>query len=134
MKTLLKTILAVAGVSFLLSAGTVEQAKPWVAPSWTDTIKNPLTGNVPSIAEGKKLYSQYCSVCHGDKGKGDGIAAAGLTPKPANHTSAEIQKQSDGAIFWKTTTGRPPMAGYEKTFTATQRWQLVNYIRTLKKP
>ncbi len=132
MKNVIKSVLLLAFVAVLLSAGTLPQATPWVAPASADTIKNPLTGNPQSIADGKKLYGQYCSVCHGDKGKGDGIAAAGLNPKPANHTSEKVQEQTDGAIFWKTTVGRPPMAGYEKTFTATQRWALTNYIRTLK--
>jgi len=105
---------------------------PWVAPKSADTIVNRF-GNADALSEGKKLYGQLCSVCHGDKGKGDGIAAAGLTPKPADHTSEKIQAQSDGAIFWKLTTGRPPMAGYAASLTAKQRWALVGYIRTLKK-
>ena len=47
-------------------------------------------------------------------GLGDGIAAAGLNPKPANHSSEAVQKQTDGAIFWKTTTGRPFIASFYK--------------------
>ena len=111
----------------------IQQSTPWVAPTWTDTIKNPLKGNLKSTDEGKKLYVQNCAVCHGEKGRGDGIAAAGLNPKPANHTSEKVQQQTDGAIFWKMTTGRPPMAAYAQTFNVTQRWQLVNFIRSLSK-
>ena len=109
------------------------QASIWVAPTSADTIKNPVKGDIKATSDGKKLYVQYCVVCHGDKGEGDGIAAAGLNPKPADHSAEKIQKQTDGAIFWKMTTGRPPMAAYESTLTKQQRWQLVNYIRTLKK-
>jgi len=129
------TLLILCGAIALMSSTfkKVQQTTPWVAPVWADTIKNPLKGNLKSIDEGKKLYAQNCGVCHGDKGKGDGIAAAGLNPKPANHTSEKVQAQSDGAIFWKMTTGRPPMASYAQTFSVTQRWQLVNYIRTLSK-
>ena len=108
-------------------------AGEWVAPKSADAIVNPLKDDQSSIAEGKKLYGQLCGVCHGDKGKGDGIAAAGLNPKPADHTSEKVQIQTDGAIFWKLNTGRPPMAGYEKQLTDHQRWALVNFIRTLKK-
>jgi mono/diheme cytochrome c family protein len=140
MKTLIirKTPLLVAlvGSTALLMSATVtklQQKTPWIAPSTADNTVNPLKGNADATVAGKKLYTTYCVVCHGDKGKGDGIAAAGLTPRPADHTSAKVQGQTDGAIFWKLTNGRAPMASYAKTLTETQRWQLVNYMRTLKK-
>jgi len=44
-----------------------------------------------------------------------------------------VQNQSDGAIYWKITNGNPPMASYKETLTEEQRWQLVNYIRELKR-
>ena len=131
----LMTLLVICGAILFMSSTLkkVQQTTPWVAPPSADTIKNPLKGNAQSADEGKKLYAQNCAVCHGDKGKGDGIAAAGLNPKPANHTSEKVQMQTDGAIFWKMTTGRPPMASYATTLSVTQRWQLVNFMRTLKK-
>lgn len=129
----------VSGTTFLMSMTTKEaklqQKSAWVAPASANSLTNPLKGQPEAIAAGKKLYHTYCAVCHGDKGKGDGIAAAGLNPKPADHTSAKVQDQSDGAIFWKITNGRAPiasMASYKNTLTETQRWQLVDYIRTLK--
>jgi mono/diheme cytochrome c family protein len=109
------------------------QSKPWVAPPDADNIKNPLAGNTSVIAESKILYTANCGPCHGDKGKGDGPAAAGLNPRPSDHTSEAVQKQSDGALFWKLSEGRPPMASYKKIFTDQQRWELVTYIRTLAK-
>jgi mono/diheme cytochrome c family protein len=125
----------IAGTVLLMSSTVVsfQQKTPWVAPSSADTIKNPLKGNADATTAGKKIYATYCVVCHGDKGKGDGIAAAGLNPRPADHTSAKVQSQSDGVIFWKLSTGRAPMASYDKTLTRTQRWQVINYMRTLKK-
>lgn len=103
----------------------------WSAPASADATVNPLKGDIASVAAGKKIYTQLCVVCHGDKGKGDGIAGASLNPHPADHSLPKFQKQSDGAIFWKISTGRPPMASYEKILTPTQRWQVVNYLRTL---
>ena len=43
--------------------------------------------------EGKNLYTSYCSACHGEKGKGDGMAAKGLPAKPADHTNGVIMNQ-----------------------------------------
>jgi mono/diheme cytochrome c family protein len=44
-------------------------------------------------AEGRKLYATYCSTCHGDRGKGDGMAAASLPAKPTDHTNGAIMNQ-----------------------------------------
>jgi mono/diheme cytochrome c family protein len=123
------------GTVFLMAATEtkIQQKTEWVAPASADTIKNPLKGHADAIPAGKKIYTTYCVVCHGDKGRGDGVAASGLNPKPADHSGAKFQKQSDGAIFWKLTNGRPPMASYSKTLTVTQRWQVIEYMRTLAK-
>jgi mono/diheme cytochrome c family protein len=37
-------------------------------------------------AQGKKLYSDKCQICHGEKGNGNGPAASALSPKPADFT------------------------------------------------
>ena len=33
---------------------------------------------------GRAVFAQNCAVCHGAEGKGDGPAAAGFKPRPAN--------------------------------------------------
>lgn len=104
---------------------------PWKAPAFADTLQNPLVNDNPQ--NGKKVFMTICFVCHGEKGKGDGIASAQLKPKPANFTSDAIQNQTDGALFWKLSTGRGAMVPFQKTLTAQQRWQMVNYIRFLGK-
>ena len=40
------------------------------------------------IAEGKKLFEQNCSSCHGTAGKGDGPAGGSLVPKPKDFTKS----------------------------------------------
>lgn len=105
----------------------------WTAPPWTDTLKNPFADNVKAIAEGKKIYENACWTCHGINGKGDGPAAKTINPKPADHTSEKVLKQSDGALFWKITKGNGLMAGYEKIYSKQQRWKIVSYLRKLKK-
>jgi mono/diheme cytochrome c family protein len=131
MKGMMKYIMIIAGMVFM-SAFARAQSTPWVAPSSADDIANPFANNEDATKKGKKLYNQLCNICHGDKGKGDGMAGAALTPKPANFTSDKVQSQSDGAIYWKMTEGRAPMAAYKDILKEEQRWQLVNYIRTLK--
>ena len=110
----------------------VIQQKKWVAPASADKIANPLKGDANAAASGKKLYKAMCFVCHGPKGKGDGMGGAGLTPKPTDLTSEAVQSQTDGAIFWKIAEGRAPMAGYKTSIPEKKRWEIINYIRTLK--
>ena len=105
----------------------------WKAPKSADTLKNPIKGKLKEAAEGKNLFQLYCITCHGDKGEGNGPSAAGLNPKPADLKSKQIQKQTDGALFWKITTGKPPMVSWKYTLSKKQRWELVNYIRQLGK-
>lgn len=38
-------------------------------------------------AKGKGLFNQQCGGCHGLTGKGDGVAAAALNPKPSDLTN-----------------------------------------------
>jgi mono/diheme cytochrome c family protein len=117
----------------LVIISTFGQQPPWVAPKTADNVKNPLSADNSKMAEIKTLYITNCGPCHGDKGRGDGPAALGLNPKPADHTSAAVQSETDGAIFWKLSEGRSPMPGYKKIFSDEQRWELINYIRTLAK-
>ncbi|PCJ24785.1 MAG: cytochrome c class I [Flavobacteriales bacterium] len=121
-------IIALVGMSFSYYGGKV-----WIAPKSASIVKNPLKGKASATAEGKKLFTQMCAICHGKKGKGDGMAGMSLNPRPTNFAKEGVQSQTDGAIFWKITEGRAPMASYKAALTTNQRWQLVNYIRTLKK-
>ena len=103
----------------------------WVAPKEANTVKNPLAGKTETLGYAKVIYATYCGPCHGNKGKGDGVAGASLSKKPADHTSSYVQNQSDGALFWMITTGNNPMPSYKTVLTDIQRWELINYIRSL---
>ena len=50
--------------------------------------------------KGKGLYTQHCAGCHGPTGKGDGPAAAALTPKPSDLTNkASMSGLKDQYLF-----------------------------------
>jgi mono/diheme cytochrome c family protein len=135
MKSGVRTVLLLAALTalVLIFNRALAQTTPWVAPADADNLKSTLTVTPAVLAEAKTLYTANCAPCHGDKGRGDGPAAPGLNPKPADHSSEAVQKQSEGAIFWKLSEGRNPMPAYKKIFTDQQRWELVAYIRTLAK-
>ncbi len=100
----------------------------WKAPPEEKAKKNPVKG----VGNAKKTVETNCVPCHGASGKGDGPAAAALPTKPADWTSDRVQKETDGELFWKISNGRGPMPPW-KHLPDKDRWEVVNYIRTLKK-
>ena len=133
LKSLLTLTLFLAAIIVLPSFVSDKIPGDWLAPKSADILINPLKGNAEATKAGKKLYTTYCTVCHGNTGKGDGPAGLALNPTPADHSSKKVQSQTDGAIYWKIKEGRSPMASYRQILTVEQRWQLVNYIRELNK-
>ena len=113
---------------------TQAQANPWPVPKSSESLRNPEPRDAASIKNGKTIYIAYCAPCHGNKGRGDGPASASLNPKPADHTSAAIQAESDGTLYYKISEGHghTAMPPFKSVLSVDQRWAVINYIRTLK--
>lgn len=45
---------------------------------------------------GSSAYGMYCVTCHGATGKGDGVAAAALNPKPADFSAGAFKYDANG--------------------------------------
>lgn len=72
-------------------------------PAPTPQASAPTTTPAPSAttaaagnAQGAQLYKISCSTCHGAEGKGDGVAAAALNPKPANFATGDFKYDTNG--------------------------------------
>ncbi len=99
----------------------------WDAPAADAAVKNPVKADAVSIAAGKAEFTKTCKMCHGATGVGVGKMA-----EPSNFTSKEFKAQTDGAIFYKINTGLGKMPKYKAKIKAdNDRWNLVNYLRTL---
>jgi putative copper resistance protein D len=87
--------------------------------------------NTLSIANGLQHYAEHCAVCHGAEGYGDGPAAAGLRPRPADLTAKHTADHTAGDIFWWLTHGRPgtAMPGFQDRLSEEERWDLINVVR-----
>ena len=111
------------------------QTSQWHVPKDAADQKNPVPDNPASINNGKVLYQSYCAPCHGNKGRGDGPAAASLHPKPADHTSGAVQAESDGTLFYKMSEGLKgtAMPPFKAVLHDDQRWAIVRYMRTLSR-
>lgn len=77
---------ALAALAVWMSAAArAEESKP--ATSGTADTEFKIKGDA---AKGAETYKLYCLPCHGEKGAGDGIAAAALNPKPRNFTDKAL--------------------------------------------
>jgi mono/diheme cytochrome c family protein len=135
MKIKLMLATSVLAVSVMSLAFTVEsQTKPWPVPEKNAKTANPVKSNKESVAAGKALWSLHCASCHGKTGLGDGSKAAQLKTQPEDISKAAIQSQSDGSVFYKISEGRDDMPSFKKKIPDQEDiWNLVNFIRTLKK-
>ena len=95
---------------------------------------NPTLADEASLARGKELYTINCQMCHGLNGQGNGqIAPFLLRSKPANLRSEVVQSKSDGSIFLTISNGlEGSMPALNENLTVSERWDVVNYVRTLK--
>jgi mono/diheme cytochrome c family protein len=92
----------------------------------------------PSLSDGEKMYSRYCTPCHGDKGDGNGFNARHLDPRPANHTDTLfMSKRTDPELFDAISGGGRAvgkaaiMPPWGNTLDREQIRSLVQYLRKL---
>ncbi len=94
---------------------------------------NPVPADDVSLARGGQLFKTNCALCHGQSGKGDGSIAAFFTYKPADLTGERVRTLSDGAIFLVVSNGVPErMPPLNENLSVRDRWDVVNYLRTLE--
>ena len=117
-----KEILAI--VQFLR---TFEAAAPAPGPEASEVAV--VSGN---SARGEAVYSSECATCHGDEGKGDGPAAAALTPRPPDLTRSEhLQTMSDEELVQYLSGGEGSMPGYDKILTEQELTDVVAWLRVM---
>jgi mono/diheme cytochrome c family protein len=135
-KILLAAVTMAVALIFLLNGSVSAQTKkPWVIPDKYKSMKSTSKpGDATAIANGKEMWAKHCKACHGSKGLGDGPKAASLKTSPGDFSTAAFQGQPDGAIYYESFVGRDEMPNFEKKITAeNERWDIVAFIRSLKK-
>ncbi len=115
--------------------GTVPVAAepPALPHAASDKLKNPVLFTRESVARGKVVYETFCVPCHGVGGKGDGLVAAKFVPPPPLDGPA-AKGRTDGYIYATIRLGSLStlMPAYGYRMTEQQRWDVVNYVRSLQ--
>lgn len=94
-------------------------------------LTNPIPETEKSLAEGKVLFTRYCSHCHGEAGKGDGPVAKMYKGVP-NYSSDALKTLNDGHIFHVITYGKGRMWPHGSQITPDDRWKIVQYVHKLQ--
>ena len=90
---------------------------------------NPVAATEESIARGAMLFSQNCTICHGETGRGDGPAAPSLSLQPANLYD-HIPFHPDQFFFGVISKGLGGvMPAFEGQISEEDRWNILNYLR-----
>lgn len=113
---------------------TGQQAAPadFKIPPEDAKRSNPVKPAAGSIADGKHLYESQCLMCHGKDGDGKGDLAVDMKLNIHDFRDpASLKESTDGELFYIISKGKGDMPGESDRLNETQRWNLINYIRSL---
>jgi mono/diheme cytochrome c family protein len=93
-------------------------------------------GEKGDAAKGKEVFQNTCASCHGAEGKGDGVAAAALDPKPRNLSDAAYVSTLTNEHMYKVISEggasvglSPMMAAWGGVLSEQDIWNVIAYIR-----
>jgi mono/diheme cytochrome c family protein len=81
--------------------------------------------------KGKLIYETNCLVCHGERGKGDGVIGAALRPPPTDLTGPGARAKSDKDLRTIIQEGRGVMPAWKTRIKEQEIQDLLVYIRSL---
>ncbi len=121
----MKSVIAVIWCLILFPSFT--RSQEWIVPEEKRGRLSTFPFTDETRKEGEKLYTLNCMSCHGNPGKGNFLA---LVPPPGDPATDKIQRNSDGEIFHKVTTGRGQMPSFRSVLSTDDIWKTVSYIRS----
>lgn len=102
-------------------------------------LVNPFPATAENIAEGKRLYTNFCMHCHGEGGNGDGsLIATGKFPPPPSYSTGvssrggNMKDLTPGKIYHTITYGINLMGSHASQVSPTERWKIAMYVHELQ--
>jgi mono/diheme cytochrome c family protein len=94
---------------------------------------NPFTSkDEKRLARGGVVFSNFCQVCHGPFGQGDGSVTLGGFPSPPSLTAERANQMPDGQMFHVLTRGQGRMPSVAPQLSQDDRWCAILYVRQLQ--
>ncbi len=128
--SLFKTIIISMSISFFLAfqSGYIF-AHSWEAPKKEAQRNNPTPFTPKSINNGKTIFIELCSHCHGESATGLKSEETGLEKNTGN-LYKRLMSHSDGDFFWKIRNGKGEMPSFADELNENQIWDVINYIKS----
>jgi mono/diheme cytochrome c family protein len=113
------------------------QARMTGLPAAYRGLRNPLSADARVISQGGALYRADCAACHGNTGGGNGPAAVGMSPPPANlRWLMRRPIASDSYLMWALSEGGATlgtaMPAFKDALSENERWKIIRYLETLR--
>jgi mono/diheme cytochrome c family protein len=84
------------------------------------------------LARGGVVFGNFCQVCHGPFGQGDGSVTLGGFPPPPSLSAQRAIHMPDGQMFHVLTRGQGRMPSVAPQLSADDRWCAILYVRQLQ--
>lgn len=105
-------------------------AQTWEVPEEKISRVSPLKFSNETVKKGEAVFMKNCTSCHGIPSQGNFVK---LAPPPGDPATDKFQKQTDGALFYKITTGRGAMPQFKDIVGEEDRWNVISYFRSFNK-
>ena len=97
-------------------------------------VTEPWLPNEDMVKHGAAVYKTNCAMCHGNEGKGDGIAGKALKPPPRDFVEGKWTRGGGELAMFATIQNGvpgPSMQGYKDALPSKDRWALVQFIHSI---
>lgn len=126
----MRTFIAIAVGALVAAYIAIGAQAPSDIPEAARNRPNPRKASPESVDAGRRVFAKDCSTCHGATGDGKGAMVGGGLP---NFGDPAVQdRRTDGELFYVITEGHGRMLGDGERLPESQRWDLVNFIRSLR--
>jgi len=112
---------------------TPEQVAAWdrLLPPWAGAAPDPAAER-KDLARGEYIFTNFCQVCHGPAGAGDGPVTKLGVPPPTPLTGEGAKGKTDGHLFRIVTVGENNMKSYASQVSREDRWKVIRFIRSMQ--
>jgi mono/diheme cytochrome c family protein len=109
------------------------EATPQDAMRAGEELRSPLSAeNQRARDRGATVFANFCAVCHGAGGAGNGPVAQRGFPPPPSLLAEHAHKMKDGQLFHLLTYGQNNMPSYASQLSRDDRWNVILFVRTMQ--